>query len=729
MAETREEFRARLLAMFRAEAEEHLAAVKDNLLALEGAATAPDAPSRVEAVFREMHTLKGAARSVSQSEIEMLCQACEAALSRVTQGRAALSRTLVQSLQEGADAIARILAGGAGAVAWPALVRKLEESEGAAKGDDDARPEATVAERAPAPARFSGPPVETIRIAASRLDGLILQSEELLVPKLAAEERVGEAQDLVARLGQWRNALGRARRSGEDGRAGAPVQEMEALLHEAEVLARRMLVQLQRDRRAIFAGVDSFVEETRRIRMTPAAAILDALPRMARDLAREAGKEVVCTIAGGELEVDRKVLEAIKDPLIHLVRNAVDHGIEPPAARRMAGKRSPARISVEVAARENARIEITVADDGAGVDVASVREAAVRRHLLSAEALAAMDDQQVLTLIYRSGLSTSPIVTGISGHGLGLAITADRVEQLEGRIAIENSPGAGLRFAIELPASIATFQGLLVSVGGQSFLLPKLAVAAVLRLRADALQSAAGREFILVRGEPVPAAPLARLLELPQPSDAGESVRHRLYCLLDVDGERLALEVDRILGDREVLLKRLNAPLVRVRNVAAAALLGAGGLALVLRPTDLVKSFRRAAKAPSTRSALQPARRVPKILVVDDSITTRTMEKNLFEAMGYRVRTATDGVDAWLALADEPVDVVVSDVDMPRMNGFELTARIRADSRLANLPVILVTALEAREDKEQGIRVGANAYVIKSSLDQTNLQQIIEQLL
>jgi two-component system chemotaxis sensor kinase CheA len=464
----------------------------------------------------------------------------------------------------------------------------------------------------------------------------------------------------------------------------------------------------------------------RHVRLMPASSVLELLPPMAGEMARAIGKEVECTTEGADLEVDRKVLETIKDPLLHLVRNALDHGVEPPDVRERAGKGRRARIAVRFAPAENRRVEVQVKDDGAGIDVAGLRAGAVRARLISPEEAASLPEAAALQLAFASGVSTSPVITDLSGHGLGMAIVRDRVERLGGSVSVLSSPGQGTTVTMILPASIATFRGLLVRAGDQLVLLPIGAVERALRVPVADMGMIGGMAVLRSEGKLIPAGSLAAILGRGPASEA----RGPRPCLIVASGvERGALLVDEVLGEREVLLKELEAPLVRVRHVAGAGLLGDGELALILRPGDLLRALREAPPAaaePATLSAEHA--QAAAILVVDDSITTRTMEKSLFEAAGYRVQTATDGAEAWAALKSEPFDLVVSDVDMPRLNGFELTARIRADSRLASLPVVLVTALESREDKERGIEVGANAYVIKSGFDQSKLLEIIRRL-
>jgi two-component system chemotaxis sensor kinase CheA len=574
--------------------------------------------------------------------------------------------------------------------------------------------------------------VDTIRLATAKLDALLLQAEDLLVPKLAAEERVREAWGFVEAVNRCRTVLNRVlavERPSGDWRSGAAMPaELESGLRTVEAQAEDLLRHLTIDQRTVSRAVDGLQEELRHTRLTPTSTVLDLFPRMVRDLARAHNKEVAWVVHGADLEVDRKVLEAMKEPLIHLVRNAIDHGIEPPEARVQAGKAPQGRLMVTITSLEGGRIEICVEDDGGGIDLVRVKAAAVRVHLLTPEEAEALTDDQTLDLIFRSGLSTSPIITDLSGHGLGLAIVRERVEHLGGRIHIETRAGAGTRVRMILPATIATFRGLLVQAGGQPFLLPMNAIEQAICVANDSIEHVEGREAIRWDDRPLSIARLSRLLGLSAQTEQSEP-GSKLPCIIVKSGEaQVGLLVEEILGNREVLVKEFGPPLVRVKNVAAAGLLGTGQVVLILRPPDLLRSIREITCPPAKAIAPEKKGRQPVLLVVDDSITTRTMEKNLLEAAGYQVKVAVDGMEAWTLLNTEEFDLIVSDVDMPRMDGFELTARVRADRKLSELPVVLVTALESRENKERGIEVGANAYILKSSFDQSSLLEFIRRL-
>lgn len=735
-----EETRIRLLATFRLEAEEHLQAIHASLASLRsGEGDSGDSPAALM-LFRSVHTLKGAARSVGLLEVETVCQALEALLRRMTQGELVLAPALLEQIQETADELGRLVDGSPARSPVEAIVRALESSASPAAAGagregpaGDSGPSVEIRSSLPDPQSAPGaPPFSpaapglaetgepkrpgktggTIRVGTAQLDSLLLQLEDLLLPKLAAGQRVRELEELGASLAAHSGA--------GKGATGSDLRTLEADF-------RQLIRRLREDERRLARLHEQLQTEVLRLRTSPVSTVVDALPGMVRDLAREAGKEIELTLTGTELQLDRRVLERIKDPLIHLVRNAVDHGIELPEMRERAGKPRRGRIAISFSPAENRKIEVSVQDDGEGVRLEEVRAAAARSRLLSTEESSVLDEREAVALLFHSGFSTSPVVTRVSGHGLGLPIVRERVESLGGALHLETKPAMGTTVRMLLPATIATFAGLLVRSGGQPFLLPLEAVEHVLRITPADLGSIEGRTAIQTGGEYIPVAALHTLLELSPAANA--SRQDRLPCVIvGVGSDRFGLLVDEIQGEREMLLKELEPPLARIRHVAGAGILGTGSLVLSLRPADLLRT------AVSARVSSHPAvagsrrERAPVVLVVDDSITTRTMEKNLLESAGYVVKTAVDGMEAWALLKSEGCDLVVSDVDMPRMDGFALTARIREDDALRDLPIILVTAMESREHRERGVLAGANAYVIKSSFEESNLLEIIQRL-
>ena len=699
----------RLLATFRVEAEEHLRAVRAELDAAAADGAPESAPQRLEKLFRSLHTLKGAAGSVGLVEFERVCHRCETLLNALIQSGTALGGEELRVLEEVSDALAGFVAG---SISSSELARFGAEPDVA----EPAAPAAPVAptQAAPTTAPTAAADVgrDTIRVEIGRLDRLVALTENLLSPKLAAAENVRRAREIVEQVATIRSQV-------------AVSDELRSL----EVRARALLTAMRAEDKVLRTAVDDLYEEMRRIRMMPAASILEGFPLMVRDLCRETGKEVVWEVIGANLEIDRKVLDLVKDPLIHLVRNAIDHGIEAPDARVAGGKARRGRVSVTIAPADGGRISVEVADDGRGFAIDAIRDAAVRSRLASAERIAELSDADVAELAYSSGISTSPVITTISGRGRGLAIVRERIERVEGRVSTHSTAGVGTVIRLEFPASIATYHALLVEAGGARFLLPIESVERAFAVpREDAAQALA-RGLLSDAGKALPFGSLAAILGLPRTAPTEEERRVQ-PCILVRSAERQGvLLIDEVIGEHEVVIKDLRPPLRRVRNVLATGLLGTGQLVLLLRPLDVLLSIHTRAAGPETPAPAIARPHALRILVVDDSITTRTMERNLFEAAGYAVRVAPDGIEAWNMLQTADIDMVVSDVDMPRMDGFELTTRIRAHPKLAELPVVLVTALETREDKERGIRVGANAYVLKSGFNQANLLEIVRRLM
>jgi two-component system chemotaxis sensor kinase CheA len=463
--------------------------------------------------------------------------------------------------------------------------------------------------------------------------------------------------------------------------------------------------------------------------MLPVSTVFDGFPRLHRDITRELGKEADLDVRGGDVEVDRAVLEQLRAPLTHLLRNALDHGLEAAEARVAAGK--PRRGSLVIAAfQREGVLQVEVADDGAGIDLARVRARALERGILTAEAAERTDDRDVLDLIFRSGFSTARQVTGLSGRGVGLDVVREHVERLHGTITVDTEPGRGTRFRLELPLTVATTLCLLVGAAGRPFGLPVTNVVRIERVREQGAGSVAGRPVLLVDGRPIPLVPAAGLLGLPpQPAgpDAGTVV------VVGSAERRTAMTVESLLGVQEVVIKPLPWPFARVRGTAGATTLASGEVVTILNAADLTRPGHDAtgpgvaAPEPPPEEAAPPHQAT--VLVVDDSAVTRTLEKGILEAAGYQVRVAADGAAALDLLRREPCQLVVTDVEMPGLDGFSLTARIRADDDLRDLPVVLVTSLDSEDDRHRGVEVGADAYIVKGAFDQDRLLETIRRLI
>jgi len=577
------------------------------------------------------------------------------------------------------------------------------------------------------------------------------QAEELLAPRLALGRRVKELRETATLLAGWKKERGKIqpglrlmerllKHTGKGNGATKGQRESAKVLEylDAEnVFLKKLgdrLARVERsalgDHRTMSAMVDNLLHDVKEMHMLPFSSMLEMFPRLARELAHDQGKQLELLIQGDEIEIDRRILEEMKDPFIHLIRNCIDHGLEKPPVREQKNKTAHGTITVAITQKDSGKIEILFADDGAGVDVGKVKAAAVRMGIISADELDKLDEREALALIFRSGVSTSPMVTDLSGRGLGLAIVREKVEHLGGAVVLDTRPDAGTTIRIVLPLTFATFRGVLVRTGGQLLVIPVTSVERVARVARKDILTVENRETVQLDGQAVSLVQLGNVLGMPQKNAAAESAAHAQLVVIGVGSVRVAFQVDEILGEREVLVKALGRQLVRVRNIAGATVLGGERVVPVLNVPDLMKSAVKPTAAPRAPAASGPAEAQKRsILVVEDSFISRTLIKNILESAGYTVATAVDGLDAYTLLKTAAFDLVVSDVEMPRMNGFDLTAKIRSDKQLAELPVVLVTALESREHRERGIDVGANAYIIKSSFDQSNLLEVVGMLL
>ncbi|MHB9072281.1 MAG: hybrid sensor histidine kinase/response regulator [Desulfobaccales bacterium] len=759
-----EAFLKRLLATFRVEANEHLQAITAGLLQLEKEPSPERQADIIQSVFREAHSLKGAARAVNLAEIEAVCQALESNFARWKRQTAAPSLEEFDLLHQAVDQVTLLVAKGAAAsesAEKPRIKALIQGLDHAAQGlpADPAEPSQPKAEKVasaaePAvlqvPAEKEGGAPESVRVSLAKLQELLQQSEEFLSARLAARQVLAEANQAGSALLAWRSewnkiqpvvrALHRRQRAGADfdSQTGKGASLMDSRVFEflewgeayhksLEGRAALLVRSAEQGYWQLSRLVESLTEELKKVMMLPFQPALEIMPRLVRDLARSSGKEAELSIRGGEIEIDRRVLDEIKDPLVHLVRNCIDHGLEPPEERRRRHKPDRGRITIAIVPLEGSKVEVSVSDDGAGIDAARVRQAAVKLGLISPEAAEEADESELWSLIFEAGFSTSPIITDISGRGLGLAILREKVEKLGGSYAVETAPGTGTTFRMVLPISMATLRGTLVRLGPRLFVVPTRNVEQVRRVHRIDIRTVENRETIELNGRALALVRLAEVLELPAESGAGDSVP---VVVLTAAEKRLAFGVDEVLNEQEVLEKPLGGQLSRVRNISGITILGTGELAPILNVADLFKSALKMSYSVRRPAPAELAERAPgAILVAEDSITARTLLKNILEAAGYRVETAVDGLDAFGKLQGGGFDLVVSDVDMPRMNGFDLTERIRRDRELGETPVVLVTALESREDREHGIEAGANAYIVKSSFDQSNLLETVKRLI
>ncbi|MFW5691910.1 MAG: hybrid sensor histidine kinase/response regulator [Chloroflexota bacterium] len=776
-----------LLNIFWEEASEHLETLNNTLLQVEMLSDADDA-DRYRVAVKEMnrvaHSLKGAARAVGINVIETVSHYMEEVFAAVMNNKLQLTPDvadllydgldIIQSVADGTeiapDAVRDVLARLEGVVVGAAGPERTREIPSVDFNTFEAQPppaamrsaletpaiqpvtSAPEPDKPPAAETRPGPTVpdtgtvlvrqveESVRVTVSKLDRLMAEVTELFVARMHGEEQLRAIAQLRQSHARWqrewrsvRTAYIRLVRRLQEQQAsqGSELQTIFRFLEynqRALSEANRMLSALAhtatQDNLRLGALADQLQDEIGALRLIPFDSVVGMFQRMVRDLARDIGKQVALEIDGAGVEIDKAVLEALKDPLMHLLRNAVDHGIEAPEIRMQSDKPPAGRITVGVEQR-GSEIVIRVADDGRGIDAEAVRRSAVRQGLLTEPQAAALADDEVRTYIFYSGLSTSEQVTTISGRGMGMDIVRDRVESLRGRVSVSSKVGAGTVVTLNVPVSLVRLRCVIMHIGEQRFAVPSAMVTRMDTLGRDSIFTAEGRDMLRINELPLPLVSLASVLEIPAVS-VGDQNPFKVVALQATD-RAVAFEVDNLESEVELVLKPLGRELARARFVSGAALMGTGEVIIVLDANDLVRRA-TGARLPVRRPVITTPsveRGRIRVLVVDDSITTRTLEKNILETAGFDVSTAMDGVEAWNLLSHDVFDVIISDVEMPNMNGLELCARIKTSEQYGHIPVVLLTSLGKPEQREAGLKAGADAYLIKARFDQGELLETI----
>jgi two-component system chemotaxis sensor kinase CheA len=696
---------------------------------------------------RELHSLKGAARAVGASSIEHVAHAAEGAVMAV-RGAGRPDQRWFDAFDAAMDSL-QVLRGNAAqdtSQVIATLVSVTPEISAVV-------PTPIAPPRAPAAALESNQPAlaivpehNSVRVALAKLDTLLTESGELSVSHLRITQRLNDLRGLQRQLERWqrdwsktRPARARLRRAqaqtgARDGDALVRLadqsdQVIQSILHDT----RALVGHLSQNTSQLGAVADAISQEVLAIRLLPAGTVFMPLERLVRDLARQTGKDARLVLSGTDTEIDRRILDELRDPLMHMVRNTVDHGLELAQDRLLANKPSHGTLHLEAVQRGD-RVQITVEDDGRGLDVDAIRETAIRRNLLTAERAEQMDASNLIDLIFHPGFSTRTSVTEISGRGVGMDVVREHVRRLGGDVAVRTTPGAGTCFTITVPLTLATTRVLLVEDGGQLYAVPSSNIERTGRMRLSDMFRLEGRRALELDGRPIPVVELSEVLQRRDVDRSAASDEWRPYFVLPQGDRAIALLADRLIDETELVVKSLGAPLKRVRHVGGAAILGTGAVVVILNPADLIKSAlgnleaapRVSAHEVVTPEAVAPRRRV---LVVDDSVMTRTLERTIFESAGYTVFVAADGEHALELLNETSVDAIVSDIEMPGMSGLELTAAIRQDERWRHLPIVLVTSLDTPEHVERGAAAGADAYIVKGQFDQNDLLQTVGRLL
>lgn len=752
---------ASLLELFSLEAEAQTQVLSAGLMALERNPTQAD---QLEACMRAAHSLKGAARIVGVDAGVSVAHVMEDCLVAAQEGRLRLSAEHIDALLQGTDLLMRIATPGdavaqatlpvflaqmaslldPGAATVPAvpLAAPLQAepqvatlpSEPLVVPVDLAEPEP---EPEPALRRKPGKRVgegaeRVLRVTADRLNSLLDLSSKSLVETQRLKPYLATLQRLKRMHGQGMQALDGLRMQLED--SGQSNEVLEALAQ-----TQRLLVETQQILQQQAADLDEFgwqasqraqllYDTALACRMRPFADVLTGQSRMVRDLGRSLGKPVRLVVDGEKTQVDRDVLEKLEAPLTHLLRNAVDHGIELPERRLLAGKPSEGVIRLR-ASHQAGMLSLELIDDGAGIDLERLRSSIVERALSPADTVARMSDAELLTFLFLPGFSLRDKVTEVSGRGVGLDAVQHMVRELRGSIELTQVAGQGCRFHLQVPLTLSVVRSLVVEVGGEAYAFPLAHIERTLEVTAEQIVQIEGRQHFWHEGRHIGLVAASQLLNRP----AGQSDEASLRVVVIREREQLyGVAVERLVGERVLVVMPLDPRLGKVQDISSGALLDDGSVVLIVDVEDLLRSVEKLLSTGSLERIERGSSGVrgvtrKRVLVVDDSLTVRELQRKLLGNRGYDVAVAVDGMDGWNALRGEDFDLLITDIDMPRMDGIELVTLVRRDQRLQSLPVMVVSYKDREEDRRRGLDAGADYYLAKASFhDDALLDAVVE---
>lgn len=736
-----------VIDIFVAEAREQADRITQALLTMEQQPSS--IPKEIEELYRQAHSLKGSSASLGVEELSQLAHHFESALLPVRRQKGQLTAELVDLGLQAMDAVKLRVAGlqadnELGLLDVQRLTARFEQLASGGAHADPSHPAATPASAQPAthpmkpseprPVGFAEPPSPSEAVSPAGEE----PGETLFAGVSEAADTVRVSIDKLAALVQHTDALRRLR-----GQLEHHQSEVTAMLRGLEKLVRggskngdaqikrtddelqhllRGLRSLRRDLIDDVEGLQSTTGELddglRAMQLLPAALLSQPLHRAVREACRSTGKEATLRLDGEDVFLDRTLLEAIKTPLLHVVRNAVDHGIESVEVREAIGKPAAGQLRVRIEQR-GSQVELIVSDDGRGLDVTRIREVAQQRGLLSAKEVSQLDEAESYQLLLRPGFSTKEEITALSGRGVGLDVVNTTVRKLHGTLSIESVPGAGTTFTISVPLTVAASRVLMLEEQDHTFALPLPAIARIALPRREELVSLGGQMVFYVDGQPQTVLRLSKLLGQTHTGEA--PARQPLLILRGSSGAVIAC--DRLRGEADLVLRPLPIELRRYPLLSSVAIVPSGPALFVLSPQGLLSA------AASLRLQKESRSRRRTVLVADDSITTRSLLRSVLEGGGYRVRTASDGDEALRIARSERIDLVVSDVRMPRLDGIGLLLRLRGDARTSKLPLVLFSGAQSDEDRQRGLSAGASAYLAKSDFERGHLVDVVTQLL
>jgi len=722
----------------------------------------PDNKKAIEIAYNQIHALKGSARMIKHSKMDSLSLAMEQILSGAMDKKIVITPSLISTLLSGADFI-KIFIHQIGSKMNPpynwqnsdeVLPKDIDQNTFRELIDiinsvnpylsTDRQQTTETSPKIPNIKKGHKPndgasaiqSKNTVRVASEKLDRLMEEAGELLIMKLKAQQRVIHVQSIINECNLTNQSFKKNKRV---------IRHQAKLQNDktSEVTEKRILTEFEKKISNLSDRLDSFYktlsndshqlsliieklqDDIRKTRLLPFHTIMSAFPKMVRDISVNENKKIKFEFSGGDIELDKFILEEIKSPLMHMLRNSIDHGIEPTEDRIKFGKTEEGNIKILLSQKGN-NVIIEINDDGSGINIEQLKSSAVKKGLYTEKEMQQMKERQILNIIFQPGFSTSKIITDISGRGIGMDVVKATIERLNGTIDIETSKNTGTRFILTIPLTLSITHAIKFLVNNEIYYIPIDMIERIIIVDEKNLSTIERGLAIHYNGSIIPYVRMQQILEIPV-SESKESERFAI--ILKTGNTMAAFAIDKFLGEEDITIKGLGNYMKRVRNISGITIMSDGNIAPILNVTDMINTIQLRGIASTKRKIESPdVEKHLSILVIDDSIMTRTLEKNILESYGYDVVTAIDGQDAILKLHEKNFDVIVSDVQMPNMDGIELTEKIKQDNRYSKIPVILVTAMESDEDKKRGMQVGADAYIVKSSFDQSNLLTTIKRL-
>ncbi len=693
----------------------------------------PESPEIIADVFREAHSLKGSSQMLGFVDISQIAHQLEdlfVAAKRDARLIDARAFDLVfRSIDVMSARVEELGRGDTTAVDTVELGGQLAALATETDRREPAKPPRRKEQRATAAVAPTGrAPAASLRVSVEKLQSLTHLAPEMVIQRLKASERHAELRRVEVSLGRLRDRMREERLAPPSRSRAAELGDYADALDTLNRRLRSLLMNVGDDHARLSLITEELRQHVIELTMLPIATVFDAFPRAVRDLARACGKEVELTMKGSETALDKRVIEQITDPLVHLIRNAVDHGLQTPAEREHAGKTGAGTLLI-AAEQQGSRIHITVRDDGRGIDPAMVGASAVRKGLATASEVAEWTDERLVNLIFEPGFSTRTETTGVSGRGVGMDVVRVVADRLGGSVRVESVVGRGTTVLLDLPLSLALLRVVLVDVNDELMAIPTAPIRRIVHLALEAAADSPMERFVEIDGEAVAVASLQGLLSLPAPATAGTAQKTAL--IIESRGALVAITVDGVREEQELVFQELPGPLRHQLTMAGAAILGNGEIVPILDVQEL------AARVPARPRSTPPMAATPdldavapaRVLIVEDSLVAGDLLKGMLLGAGYQAAIALHGAAALETLRRQPCDLVISDVDMPEMDGFELTTRLRADPRLQNIPLIIVTSRDTEEYRQRGLAAGADAYVTKGTFDQHQVLETVRLLI